>query len=405
MDLSSFATLLTPDGQALLAAAAELEPTTETFLISFKRLAKLEERTDVVRAALETALLRRKARSKFTRADVMYFTREALEQATSEVIARYRARRFVGCEVVGDLCCGIGGDALALAQVSRIVAVDLDPLRLAMTVENVAAYGLRDRLEPRCVDLKQCEPPDATALFVDPSRRPGGKRTISLHDGEPPLEVIRSWLPRRPAIAVKVAPGVSWTELAALNGEAEFISLEGELKECVLWFGPLRTAARRATVLPGDSTLAAESPAPAAPPGPPLEYLYDPDPAVVRAGLVTDLAVQLDARPLDASIAFLTAPKRHATPFATVYRIEDAMPFHLKRLRARLRELRVGRTTILKRGSAVDVTQLQWQLRLEGPEARVLVLTRVEGQPFVLIGQREVLASTANPSIGHNPST
>src|SRR5262249_32760182 len=143
----------------------------------------------------------------------------------------------------------------------------------------------------------------------------------------------------------------------------EFVSLGGELKECVLWFGPLRTAGRRATLLPGGHTLAAAAPAPAAAPGAPLAYLYDPDPAIVRAGLVSLLGEQLDARPIDTTIAFLTSDTLRPTPFATVFRIEEAMPFNLKRLRLRLRELHVGQITVLKRGSPVDVVQLQLQLR------------------------------------------
>jgi hypothetical protein len=405
MDLRTFEALLTPDGQALLAEAVEMAPTMETFLISFRRLGKLGESSELVRAALETAMLRQKARAKFSRADSMYFTREALEQSTGEVVARHRARRFIGFEVVGDLCCGIGSDAIALAGVSRVVAVDLDPLRLAMAGQNLLAHG-RDRVELRQADLSREPPPEADALFFDPSRRAAGRRTLSVRDYEPPLELVRSWLTRTPAIAAKIAPAVPWAELAAFDAEAEFVSLGGELKECGLWFGPLRTAGRRATLLPSGDTLSAAAPALAAPPGPPLAYLYDPDPAVVRAGLVSDLGLRLDARPVDTSIAFLTGETLRPTPFATAYRIEEAMPFNLKRLRARLRELRVGRVTVLKRGSAVDVVQLQLQLRLDGSEMRVLVLTKVEGRPFVLIGQRENLRTglDTNPHAGDNPT-
>jgi hypothetical protein len=406
MDLRTFEALLTPDGQALLAEAVEMAPTTETLLVSFRRLGKLGESSELVRAALETALLRQKARAKFSRADAMYFVREALEQSTAEAVARHRARRFAGFGVIGDLCCGIGGDAIALAGVGRVVAVDLDPLRLAMAGQNLLAHDRRDRVELRQADLRRDPPPEADALFFDPSRRPAGRRTISVRDYEPPLELVHPWLARTPAIAAKIAPAVPWTELAAFDAEAEFVSLHGELKECVLWFGPLRTVGRRATLLPAGDTLAAEAPALAAPPGPPLTYLYDPDPAVVRAGLVSDLGLQLDARPIDAGIAFLTGQKFLPTPFATAYRVEEAMPFNLKRLRARLRELRVGRVTVLKRGSAVDVVQLQWQLRLGGSEMRVLVLTKVEGRPFVLIGRREDCRTglDTNPPAGDNPT-
>jgi hypothetical protein len=386
MDLASFTTLLTPAGQAALADAGALDPTEATFLAAFYRLAKRHP-ADLARAALETALLRRKARPKFSHADQMYFTREALEQSSGEVVARYRAERFAAFNSVGDFCCGIGGDTLALAAVTQVVAVDSDPLRLAMAAQNAAAFGVRERITFREADVRTMPLPEVGAIFFDPSRRTAGRRRLSVKDYEPPLDIMLDWRSRVPAIGVKIAPGVSWDELHGYDAEAELISVEGELKECVLWFGPLRGTGRRATLLPGRHTLAADGP-----PSPPClrpvgPYLYDPDPAILRAGLVTLLAERLGAAQVDADIAYLTADDLRPTPFAETFRIEEAMSFQLKRLRRRLRELGVGRLTVKKRGSPLDPVDLLRQLRLTGTEGRVLFLTRVAGRPCALIGQ------------------
>src|SRR5688572_10809482 len=106
MDLATFRRLLMPDGQAALAAAVELRPSTATLLAVHQRLRK-QFPDELARAAVETALLRQKAKAKFTRADQMYFTRAALEQSSGETISAYRARRFDGFERIGDWCCGI----------------------------------------------------------------------------------------------------------------------------------------------------------------------------------------------------------------------------------------------------------------------------------------------------------
>ena len=132
-------------------------------------------------------MLREKARVKFTRADEMFFTREALEMASAEPVARYRAGRFAAFGTVADLCCGIGGDAIGLASAGlAVVAVDRDPLRVRMAEANLAAYGLtcadssaRDALT---ADLSDC-----AAAFADPGRRRDGRRTLSPHESEPPL--------------------------------------------------------------------------------------------------------------------------------------------------------------------------------------------------------------------------
>lgn len=385
MDIQTFAQLLTPLGQSALHEAAARNPTDETLLADLTALRKRFPEA-LARAALETVRLRQRARRKFTLAERMYFTREALEQSTSEVIARYRADRYAEFPEVADLCCGIGGDAIALANQSRIVAIDVDPVRLAMAWENFRVYGVADRAEILERDLMTGNPPEASALFCDPSRRVEGHRSVSMSAYRPTMERIRSWALTTP-LGVKVAPGVPIEELTDRDAEAEFISLEGELKECVLWFGPLRRAVRRATLLPGGDTLATVGPIDKPDVAPVKTYLLDPDPAVIRSGLLGEVARQCEATLLDAEIAYLSTDQVPSSPFARAYRIEATLPFHLRRLREALRERQVGRVTALKRGSPIRPEELMRQLKLSGDEHRVVVLTRVQGRPVALIGE------------------
>jgi hypothetical protein len=390
MDRAAFEILYTPLGQSAIQAAADLHPTEEAFLPG---LAKLQKRFDaeLAKAALETVILRAKARRKFSRADQMYFTREALEQASGEAISLYRAQRYKGYERVADVCCGLGGDALGLTTVARVTLIDKDPLRLALAKANLAARfaGRAGQAEFLCADVTTTPLPDADALWFDPARRAGGRRKFSVRDYAPPLGIIRDWLKRTPALGVKISPGVDLAELTDYECEIEFISEHGDLKECVLWFGPLRSdATRRATLLPGPNSLIAGSRA-ATSLSAPLPYLYEPDPAILRAGLVTTLAVQLNAHQLDPDIAYLTSDTLTPTPFARVFAIDDAFPFQLKRLREYLRARDVGQVTVKKRGSPLEPERLIRQLRLSGSEHRLVCLTHVSGQPYVLIGRAE----------------
>ena len=399
MDLATFGELLAPAGQSALAAASRLPPGDEHFLANLARLRK-QHPAELAKAALETATLRAKAQGKFSRAQAMYFTREGLEQASGEAVAGYRARRFAGVDSALDLGCGLGADSLALAERCRVTGFDLDPLRLAMAAENAAAYGRAARASFVAGDVTQVALPQAGAFFFDPARRENGRRKFSVRQYLPPLGTVRVWLPRIPTGGVKISPGVDLDELAGYDAEIEFISERGELKECALWFGDFKTAARRATLLDGRTDAAADAgavhtllanPAAAeqmAPPGPPLTYLYEPDPAVLRAGLVTTLAAQLGARQLDADIAYLTASDLRGTPFARAFAIEAALPFQLKRLREALRARQVGVVTVKKRGSPLEPETLIRQLRLSGPEERIVFLTHVLGEPWALIGSK-----------------
>jgi hypothetical protein len=384
VDLATFDQLCSPTGAAALAAAAELNPSGPTFLACFERLRK-HVPAELAKAALETVILREKARAKFSRAAEMFFTREALEQASGEVVARHRAGRFRGYTAVGDFCCGVGGDATGLAAVTRVVAVDTDPLRLRMAERNVAAYGLAAAVRFSRADVLTDPLPDVAAVFADPARRVGGRRFVSLADYRPPPQSLLARLPAGFPAAFKLAPAVPWDELGPAGGEAEFISAGGELKECVLWLGPLATTRRRATVLPAGATLAADVPDPMLPAGPPRRFLYDPDPAVTRAGLVTNLGSQLNATMFDPTIGFLTADEWRPTPFATGYVIEEVMPFHARRIGEALKSRGLGRVTVVKRGSAVSAEELVRKWKLTGSDHRFVILTRVEGKPFALI--------------------
>lgn len=379
--------LLSPRGADVLHALTPDDLRDAAILGAIERLRRRCTPAEAA-AAVALARLRLRARSKFARAAEMYFTAEALEQASGEIISRYRARRYAAFARVADLGCGIGGDSLALAAAGHeVIAVERDRLRARLAGANARACGT-PQLHVVCADLR-AQGWGAVAAFVDPARRIEGRRVFSLQRMAPSLDevlALRAWAPH---LGVKVHPGVADAELPA-GCEVEFISEAGTCKEAVLWFGDLATTARRrATLLPSEDTLAWEPCAPA-PVGPPAAYLYEPDPAVIRAHLIDQVARRIGAHKLDAEIAYLTADHLATTPFARAYPIWEAHPFHLKRLNARLRALGIGAVTVKKRGSAVDPDEFRARLQTTpgGPSA-VVVLTQARGKPTMLIcGER-----------------
>jgi hypothetical protein len=186
---------------------------------------------------------------------------------------------------------------------------------------------------------------------------------------------------------VKVAPGVRH-DLLPPDAETQWVSVDGDVVEAGVWFGPLARpgVARSALLLrDGAATLVDDTGLGRPPAGPVGGYLYDPDGAVVRAGLVGQLAADVEGRLLDPTIAYVTSDRLVPTPLGRAFAVEEVLPFGLKTLRTRLRDRGVGRVEILKRGSAVDVEQLRRQLRLTGPGAATVVLTRVAGRQSVLL--------------------
>lgn len=390
--LASFAALHTEVGRALLDSLADYDPVQELAIAT--RLRR-EHPAELVSAALAQARLRQRAVAKFGAADAhrMFFTPNGVEQATRRSVADYRARRFyrVGPVMVTDLCCGIGGDAIALADAGFVVeAVDRDPLTSEVARANLVAVLGDVPAWVKTMDVSDFNLGDSEALFIDPARRGGRGRIFNPEAYSPPLSWAIEAVRTVGMGAVKIAPGIPH-ELVPEDFEAEWISDGGDVKEAVLWHDKFATnvivpGTRRATLLPSGATLTGRGL-----PNPAVRklgrYLYEPDGAVIRAHLVAEVAEELAGGLIDETIAYITADRLRETPYATAYEITDELPFNLKKLKALLREREVGNLTVKKRGSAVEPEELRRKVKPQGPNAATVFLTRVAGAPTMLVGR------------------
>lgn len=391
MDLDGLAALLTPQGWALLEALPPYDPRQAMTLA--QGLRDQGHDPGLVSAALTQSRLRAAARAKFGPfADGMLFTRTGLEQATRLPVAARHARRFAaaGVEAVADLGCGIGADAMALAGLDRrVLAVEHDEPTAA-----VATVNLRHWPEARviCEDATTTDLTGYAGVFLDPARRTSdtGRRLLDPRHGSPPLSFAFDLAARLPAVGVKTAPGIDH-ELIPDGAEAQWVSVDGEVVEAGLWFGATaRDGVRRAAlVVHGETATELLADGAGTPPtGAPGPYLYEPDGAVIRAGLLGEVTALLGGRLIDPTIAYVTGDRAVRSPLATAYAVEEIFGFQLKRLRTWLRDRGVGRLTIKKRGTAVDPQQLRHQLRLQGDAEATIVLTRIAGRQSVIAVHR-----------------
>lgn len=361
-----------------------------------------------VAAAVLTQLdLRDRAEVKFGEfARSMVFTRDGLEQATRLTVAARHADRFrrAGATRVADLGCGIGGDALALAGLGLgVVAVDVDEDAAAAAAVNLRAFPdsevrLGDVVD---LDLEELRAQGVDAVFADPARRTGAQggaaRRLGPEQWSPPLSTVLSWRDTFARLGVKMAPGVPHQALPA-DCHAQWTSVDGDLVEAALWSPPLapegpgRSALvlrdGSAHVLADPATPTPDSPVRQAEVGPLGALVAEPDPAVIRSGLVARLAEDLGAHLLSPSIAWLTGDDLSPTPFATRFEVLDVVALRPRAVQEALRARDVGRVEVKKRGVDLDPEALRRSLRLDGAGEATVIATRVDGRHRAIIARR-----------------
>lgn len=365
-------------GDAGTAALAEVarRPFTDTSLVA--DVAAVRDRYGDHSAALvETTRLRRKAAAKFAGLDVSgwLFTDEALQQATTAVVARHRAQRLAG-RWVHDATCSVGTELAALRHTAAFVlGSDIDDVRLAMARHNLGVdvpLCRADALRPVSRDA---------VVVLDPARRAGGRRRFDPHAYLPPLDALAEVYRGRSTV-VKCAPGIDFDAVGRIgfDGEVEVVSAGAAVREACLWSPSLAEAGvrRRASVL--DRGTAADEVITDAESddcggGPPGRWIVDPDGAVVRAGLVRQYGARHGLWQLDPDIAYLTGDRLPAG--VRGFEIIDQLPLREKVLRQALSALDCGQLEILVRGVDVDPDALRRRLRPAGTMSLTVVIMRM----------------------------
>lgn len=382
-DLDDVAFLRSEAGRDALAALADRP------LSSASRLTDVTAARDLAgarfaSAALETAVLRRRAESKLDNAREWLFTADALQQATTATVARHRARRLTGRDV-HDVTCSIGADLREIAAVAdRCIGSDLDEVRLAMARHNLGpgvALARADALRPVST---------GTAIVADPARRDdAGRRRWNPADLVPPLDELLEVHAGRDVV-VKCAPGLDFDAMPG-GAEIEIVSLAGQVREAAVWLGGLADpeVRRRATVLRADGgrdelTDGESDECPVLDAG---EWIVDPDGAVVRAGLVRQYAARHGLAQLDPRIAYLTGDR--PPPGVRAFRVLDHGRYSEKTLRSLLRRHDVGRLEIMARGVDIDPDALRRKLKPRGAAEATVVLTRIGSTPFAYLCRAE----------------
>lgn len=377
---------------------------------ALQRLDSLRRELSAERARLivEQTELRRRATTKFgDDAARMFFTPLLLEQATDQWIGRYKAARLHAAaqgEVVHDYCCGLGGDLLALASAGPAAGWDVSPLACLFANANLTATRNESAPHQAAVhqaNVEQQTPPSTEPWHIDPDRRATGKRSTTIEEHAPGPQLIDRWLRTSPHGAVKLAPATDPPSAWGNACELEWITSRRECRQLVAWFGQLAQTPgqRRATIVDADyahpanpiaATFAGSPDVPFAIAHEVLAYLYDPDPAILAAGLLGAIADHHQLKSLGPGGAYLTGDAKTADPLLVLFAIQDCLPLRAPAVAQHLAARNVGRVEIKKRGVTVDPEKFRRELKLRGDGEATVFLTRIDKRQVAIIAHREL---------------
>ena len=390
MDLHAARLATSPATLALLASMPPYNPASALSLASQLRSGGAS--ADVVAGAMTQSRLRAAGAAKFGPfAQGMLFTQEGLEQATRLQVAAHHAKRYLdaGIDKVADLTCGLGADSMAFASLGlSVLAFELDEATALMADHNLRHWEDARVVNADAMVTLASGSIDAQALFVDPARRDGRGKRHDPRDYSPPLDDVLGLRARWTELGIKLGPALPHTAVPP-ESEAQWVSIDGDVVEMGLWMGSLAvTHGHSALVIrAGESHVLRGEPLPGDT-GPLGDYVYEPDGAVIRSGLVGPLAATVGARLIDPQIAYLTCDSALSTPFATGFKVAEVLPYSEKRLASALTARGIGILEIKKRGMDIDPAALRLRLKLKGTASATVILTRVGGSRLAIIADR-----------------
>ena len=395
MDRTGFMSLISPEGQALLAEVGEIDSKEDMVKVVSKLRGKGHS-AELVATVLTQVKLRRRAKAKFGEfAKTMFFTEEGLEQASRLKVAAMHAGRFRnhGLKRIADLGCGIGAESLAIASLDMdVTAFEIDEVTAALATYNLASF---ENVKVEQADVTTINLENFDGLFIDPARRDLkdsktniNKRKYDINDFSPSFDFVLEAARTKPTI-VKLGPGLDHKDIPE-DAEAVWVSDDGDLVELTLYFGILkRPEVKRAALLQSPNgtfeLTSAEAERLDAPLGELGKYLYEPDASIIRSHLVGDLAISLGLNIFSNEIAYLSSNEEVRSPWLRGYEVLENLVFDRKKLKAYLREKNIGVLEIKKRGADITPEQLRRELDPKGSESATLIITRVDGAHRVLI--------------------
>ncbi len=350
--------------------------------------------------AMEQGQLQLKARVKFSKAEQMLLTKIGYEQATSERLARYKSSCFPEGGTLGDICCGIGGDAIGLSAGRKLIAVDAEPILCRFTQENLRVYNAQN-VHIEAVDFHEFSMNGIDWLHADPDRRVAG-RTVFPSDFSPPLNSLIAAIGDRVA-AIKLAPATKLPHDLCEQCHREWIGENRETKQQLIWFNhpSKKSGTSSTTVISGTDhveqlTFDNNAQFGRIPIAPKIgSFVFEPHSVVLAGRLNRGLARRFELQRVGDGVAYLTADHPCDSALVSVFLVEQIVPLQIDKISLAVRTNGYGKIEWKKRAIEQETFEQLVKIRAKGERSITAIVTPSQQGPIVIFCQRQLSAGTS----------
>ncbi len=350
-------------------------------------------------------LLRKKVPSWADNDDLLFPAHLSIEQCSSEAAARYKASLLQG-QAFADLTGGLGIDTYFIRQgfgqadyVERQTELcDLARHNFEVLKANVEVWN-----ETAEDYLSRCEPKDC--IFIDPARRDEhGRKTVSIADCTPDVAALQeSLLEKASTVLVKLSPmldiGKALEELRHVKA-VHVVSVANECKELdvVMERGFEGTTevvcVNLLTAQPTVRfTLEEERDCRALLADDVLQYLYEPNPAVMKAGCFKLLTERYGVLKLHKNSNLYTSIQKIVGFPGRIFEVEGCAPYNKKVRQGLLSG--VEKANIAVRNFPLSVAELRKALKIGDGDETYLFATTLRGERRVVVKTKKTASNEA----------
>jgi len=336
--------------------------------------------------------------------DLIYPSRLAAEQCSSEQTARYKQRLVNQKDIVCDLTGGLGVDSYYFSQKTKeVIYIERFEDYAEAAGHNMAVLGV-ENVQVRQGDATEMitSLPELDVFFIDPARRgKENKRLFALADCEPDLlALLPGLLNKAPKVIAKISPMADIRQTLALlpqTTSVHVLSVKNECKELLfvierensnhsvpVYCIDFSTEGKEKTFL---FSFEAEQEIQPLLAGSVLTYLYEPNASLMKAGAFKSVAVQYEIEKLAVSSHFYTSDRLIDNFPGRVFRVNEVIPFQNKTIKSL--SVKYPKANITVRNFPLTVEELRKRTKIhEGGDKFLFATMLTDGSKLVIAGEK-----------------